>query len=57
MVPHKGGFCTGEMTFANVVLRRHQYVVYPNILDIEMIKTLRVSSEVLAACDTGNYCF
>lgn len=25
--------------------------------DIEMIKMLRVSSEVLAVCDTSNYCF
>lgn len=41
------------MTFANVVL----YIVYPNVLGIEMIKMLRVSSEVLAVCDTGNYCF
>ena len=46
-------FDTGETAFASVVLWRHQYTEGILFLDIEMIKMLRMSSEVLSVCDTG----
>lgn len=48
-------FCTGETAFASVVWR-HQDTKGILFWDIEMIKMLRMSSEVLSACDTGNCC-
>lgn len=49
-------FGTGQTAFASVVLWRHQYIEGILFRDIEMIKMLRVSSEMLSVCDTGNCC-
>lgn len=44
------------MGFANTVSWRPQSTEGILFWDIEMIKMLRVSGEVLSVHDTGNYC-